>query len=330
MLIVILDEFLGAERVESLRRAFGDPTLADLNTTYLDGHRVTLGDLQAAADSLPFLAERRLVVVRRLLARFSSRGGQREEGQRRGNSGVEAGFAGYLAQVPPTTDLVLIEDAPPEGRHALLKVAHDAGATIIYPLDARSGELLEWVRQRASRKGCRLGPGAGERLVDAVGGNLRQLDHELEKLALYCCEAEVQEEDVARLVVASREADIFALVDALGMRNRRQAVAVLHGLLNDGEHPLRILTMVVRQWRLLLQTKEIRQMGGTPADVAARVRLSPWQTQKLLSQERSFTWDDLTGAYHRLLEVDAAIKTGQMDPELGLDLFVAEASRRGG
>jgi len=327
LLYLILDEFLSAEEIAKLRASYGDPSLADLNSVFLDGQRVSLGELQAAADALPFLADRRLVVVRRLLARFSTRGEQKERAGK-GSPSVEERFAEYLNQIPPTTDLVLVEESEIDSRSVLYRALRSAGATIIAPPDLKSGELVKWVQRRARHKGSRLAPGVAEKLVDEIGVDLRALDQELEKLSLYCGQAEVQEADVARLVTASRTTSIFAMVDALGIRNHRQVVSILHDLLQEGEQPLKILALIARQWRLLVEAKELREMGGGPAEVASRLRVAPWQARKLLGQERSFSREELKALYRALLDTDVAIKTGQVEPVLGLDLFVAAACRR--
>jgi DNA polymerase III subunit delta len=323
MLYVALDEFMGAEKAVELRAAMGDPSLAELNTTVLDGQRLSIADLKAAAEAMPFLAERRLVIVRRLLARFGSRGGQSDESPRRKIADAQAAFAEYLGQVCPTTDILFIEDGAGEGRSSLLQAAQKAGAKLISPPSAKSGELVDWVRGRVRVKGSKLGPGAAERLVDAIGADLRTLDQEIEKLVLYRRGAEVREDDVALLVSGAREANIFAMIDALGGRNRRQAMAVLHDLIDDGEAG-RIVPMIARQWRLLLLAKELRQMGAAQEVIADSLRVAPWQVNKIAAQERNFTWDQLSLLYRALLEVDVATKTGQMEPVVALDLFVAQ------
>lgn len=113
------------------------------------------------------------------------------------------------------------------------------------------------------------------------------------------------------------------MVDALGQRKTRQATIVLHRLFDLGEHPLGLMAMIVRQFRLLIEVKELVDAGKRPGDIARDLRQAPFVVDKLTRQARPFTMPQLERIYHQLLDLDVAIKSGETDAEIGLDAFVA-------
>ena len=116
---------------------------------------------------------------------------------------------------------------------------------------------------------------------------------------------------------------VFDLVDALGRRDGRTAARTLHRLLDAGEHPLGLLAMIVRQFRLLTQVKELRDGGATPKDIAQTLKLHPFPARKLYNQASHFTAAQLETVYRHLLDTDVAIKSGESEAEVALDLLVA-------
>ena len=113
------------------------------------------------------------------------------------------------------------------------------------------------------------------------------------------------------------------MVDALGRRDGRTAAQTLHRLLEAGEHPLGLLAMVVRQFRLLIQVKELRTEGASSQEIANALGLHPFPASKLHNQANHFTAAQLETVYRHLLDTDVAIKSGEIEAEVALDLLVA-------
>jgi DNA polymerase-3 subunit delta len=131
---------------------------------------------------------------------------------------------------------------------------------------------------------------------------------------------------VALLTAYVADAVIWDMVDALGRRDGAVAASLMHRLLHDDE-PLQILGMINRQFRLLIQTREVLDAGGDTRDLQQLPDIRyPGIAQKLAQQARNFTLDQLESIYHYLLETDYGIKTGRIGPELALDLLVASLS----
>lgn len=308
------DEFTRSEALADLRRRMGE--LGELNTVHLDGRTVTLEELRRACETVPFLADRRLVLVTGLLTRLG-RGRER---------GFLEGVLRLLQTLPETTRLVFVEDGDLPDDHPVLRQAAEGGAGFVRRFEPPSPEALPgWIQGRARLHGGEIERGAATRLAQAIGpGDLRLLDGEIRKLVTYAGPGRaITADDVEQLVPYVQQAVVFDLVDALGQRDGRRAARVLQRLLDAGENPLGILGLVVRQFRLMLMVKDLTGRGENPASVARMLDLHPYVARKLSAQSAHFSFAQLERIYRYLLDLDLSIKTGEMTPEAALDLLVA-------
>jgi DNA polymerase III subunit delta len=325
------DEFGRAEELARLRAllADGDPAMAELNTSLLDGSRLTMAELRHVCDTLPFLADRRLVIVRGLLSRLGQ--GKTQDEESGGRELFLTQLLHYLPALPETTRLIFVEDRALPAAHPVLKLAiaeerHNRGFPRRFDLP-KEWELPDWILRRARNKGGRMNREAADLLAVLVGSDLRLLDQEIEKLLLYAEDRPVAAEDVRTLVSRARETNIFDLVDCVGRREMDRALRLLHGLLEDGLAPLYLLTMLARQIRILIQVSELRQQGLAQPDIVSRLKLHPFVVEKGLAQAAGFTLEQLQTAHQRLIEADWSIKTGRVPEVLALDMLVVDLTR---
>jgi DNA polymerase-3 subunit delta len=184
-------------------------------------------------------------------------------------------------------------------------------------------DMAQWIQARAKTQGGVFTRPAAVELAELVGTEPRLADQEIIKLLTYVnYRRPVEREDVHHLTADTREGDIFILVDALGNRNTKAAMAMLQRLL-DQDEPLNIFAMIVRQFRLLMQAREILDRNGVAVDVARELRLHPYVADKIGAQSRRFSTSVLELIYHRMLEIDRMIKSSQMPADLELETFVA-------
>ncbi len=317
------DELSCSETLSSLRNRLGSPELAALNTTVFDGADVSLAELKNACDTIPFMAQRRMVVVRGLLSHLASTKTQKPGGPSDWGKKYLEALAEYLPHLPETTRLIFVEPQQLPHNHPILRQAKtdDFGfvRAFVPPKD-----MVQWVRRRATEKGGEFSPQAAMALVQAVSNDQRLLDQEIEKLLAYTNrERPVTSHDVSLLVPYAQEAVIFDAVDALGQRDGAKAAQLIHNLLDHGNEPLYLFVMIVRQFRLLVQIKELANEGLDPSAIAKEIKLHPYPTRKLHTQARNFTLEQLERVHRRLLEIDVQIKTGQINSIVALDLLIA-------
>jgi DNA polymerase III subunit delta len=330
MIHLLMDDFFGPERLAEIKATFSPPEFLELNTIVLDGPKLTLRELAEACEAMPFLADRRLVIVNRLATRFESKrqDGDAEPDQRGSGRKAEAQqFCAYLRSVPETTELALMEPAPLQPSNPFLKAAAEARAEVVGGRTLRDADLEDWIAGRVRRKGGKISSDAAAELATFVGSRFRQLDNEIEKLVAYAGGAVITESDVGELVGAAREVNVFAMVDQIGMRNAKAALRLLHDLLGEGEPPLQLLGMITRQFRLLLQIREMQSAGHPRQDIAAELRVNSYVLPRMLDQLKNFNARQLETIYRTLVDADLSVKTGRQEPVTALDLLVIDLTR---
>lgn len=313
------DEIAIAQFIVQLKEKQADPS--GMNFMALDGRALSFDDFVMATSVLPFMTSRRLVVLSNPLASLK-------------DDAARQRFMSYLPKIPPSTALVLVEQQPltsdkmrrANKTHWLEDWARQAGDWV-FVQECRLPEgaaMAGWIRKRAADLGGEFHPRAADALAGLVGRDARLADQEIRKLLDYVnYERPVQADEVDLLTANYGETSIFQMVDALGSRNGRQAIATLHRLL-ESQDAQSIFGMVVRQFRLILLSREILDGGGGEAEVARRLKIPSYVASKIVAQARRFSLQDLETLYHRLLEIDVAGKSSEVDTDLGLDLLIAD------
>jgi len=186
-------------------------------------------------------------------------------------------------------------------------------------LRLREVELPPWLAQEAKRLGKTMSPAAAQRLVEVVGDNLSELHQELKKLILFAGDdPTLTPQQVSQLSSHSRSYNIFALVEALGETALPRRLAALDHLLDLGVEAPRILVMLARQLRLLIRYKETAP-HTSPADLAKRLKLAPWQVKRLGQQAQNFSLKALRSHLNLLHQADLSLKTSTANPRVWLE-----------
>ncbi|MEK7216058.1 MAG: DNA polymerase III subunit delta, partial [Chloroflexota bacterium] len=324
------NDFLIQEAAAEVAAALGPADMVGLNTTRLDGAKLSYPELQQACDTVPFLAPARLVVVEGLLHRFESLedDGSKGKGRNKLDGGWEQ-FVDHASQMPESTHLFLVDGKITAGnplRKALGSVAQERQ---FGPL--RGAQLESWTEQRAAKMSARFAPGAIRDLLDLTGDNLRLLVSEIEKLSLYAADRPISRADVHEMVSMARETAIFALVDAVAEKQLSPALRALHRMLNDGSPPPYLLFMLARQFRLLLLARTLEPQGVSGAALQQRLGIrSEYPFKKTVAQAKAYRVPTLISVMERLLEADLAMKTGREEPELALELLVSDLCQGAG
>ncbi len=335
------DEFTSREQLRKLRQQ-GD---FGYNQDSYSGAEIDLTTLLITTTTMPFLSEQRLVVIEGLpkrkrgetspssessveTAESTAKGAKSKRSKKSAKSGpptratFEKTLAEHVATMPETTILILLVDEVIEGANPLLKAAEKHGK-VIQSSVPKGNALESWITKRAKNLHVKIMPDAVTLLANFIGGNLRLLANELDKLATFVGpDGTIKDEDVRRLSAHVQEARIFDLTDALAQRNRKQALNILHDLLSDGEPPLKLISTITSQVRSLILVKELAQKGMRSPQIASTVGMPPFVAEKAIRQIGNFSTAQLEGTYRQLLATDAALKRSRMTPELALDLLV--------
>jgi len=308
------DEFAIAQRILALKSTVDRE---GMNTASLDARTVSEDELVKAVHSLPFLAKKRLVILANPSARYNS-------------AAERAKFLDFLRSVPATTLVVLHENvaAREEPKHWLLREASSINLKKERFMAPRQMEMPGWIVNETRQQGGEIEPAAAARLAEMVGEYPRQAAQEITKLLTYVnYSRRLKIADIDRVSVSTAQANIFTLVDALATGNAVQAQKLLHQLLEEGD-PFNLWGMILRQFRILLQAREVLDKGGTLQEAQSSINEAPYSVEKAFSQASRFTITGLESIHHHLLKVDEAVKNGKMPLELALELLVVELAAR--
>ena len=310
------------EKLAALRTLDAPDDLYDVNSAVIEGASATLAELEAAWSAIPFLADKRIVAVRGLLSRFETRRPRGGSSRSRSKSAAAEwdSLADRLANVPPSTQLIFIEGAITQ-TNPLFKAMRARAEVHRFALPAPR-DMPDWIRARAEKLSAPIHPAAIAALSDAIGNDTRVVDMELRKLALYRSGDTIRRQDVEAMVSYAREASVFAAVDAALEGRAAAALRLTHLLLDAGNHPTYLITMLARQVRFLILAKSLKAKGMQQAQIGGEMRLSGYPLTKTLQQEGRFTPRRLADIHRRLLEADLSIKTGAADEQLALDTLI--------
>src|SRR5512147_1864723 len=309
------DEFAITRKLKEFEADFTDPTSADMNTARLDARSASEDDLNNAVNAMPFLAKRRLVLLQNISSKYN-------------NPSARKKFLAFIEKTPETTRLVMYESVEPKEaeRHWLVKWAEKNDKLIqarpfMLP---RLKDMTGWIVNETKNQGGKIEPRASEMLKDMVGVDTRQAGMEIAKLLAYVNWARpVTGSDVEAVCIVTSQQSVFDFVDALANGNGKSAQHLLHRLL-ENEDPFSVWGMVVRQFRLLLQAREILDGRGNKDDVARALGVHPFVAEKTTQQAARFSIEVLESIYHELLRIDERVKTSQVTLDLAMDTLVVE------
>lgn len=298
---------------ERLKARLGETSDTTMDITTLDGRSKSLEAIQAETHTVPFLAVRRMVVLTHPPTKVR---GKDKQGK----------FLELLASVPPSTALVLLEDRLLDSKHWLIKWVNENPAQAwsqAFSLPTGAA-MTHWILDQAREMGGEFSNQAAQLLASYIDESPRLAKSEINKLLIYVdFSRPVTDADVQELVADVRQGNIFDMVDAIGYGDGEKALGLMRRLLEESE-ALSLFGMIIRQFRLLIQVRELldENPGRSPEDMAGEIGVHSFPIKKITPQAKLFTLPQLKTIYHQLSDIDQAIKTGQLDDKLALDLLI--------
>ncbi|KAF9120091.1 hypothetical protein BGX30_003381 [Mortierella sp. GBA39] len=218
--------------------------------------------------------------------------------------------------------IFLVNNEKLDERKKVVKAVKSAG-TVLSFMPMGSDELLRWIEKKAKQRECSFAPGAAEMLVRNAGTQLQTLAAEVDKLCLYAGSGGTVTTDIVdRLVARSTEQNVFALVEEIANLRLDQALGIFYELLKQKEEPIKIAALIARQFRIILQVKDLGGQSYSQQQIASQLGLHPYAVKIAGEQARKFQPNQLKAILSRLGDLDYQMKTGAIDKVLGLELFL--------
>lgn len=298
------EPFLVGSYKKKLREAItGGDTM---NFNYFEGKNPDVKEIISLADTMPFFADRRLILV---------------DGSGFFKSAQEE-LAAYLPQMPDTTCLVFAESEVDKTNRLYKRVKELGYAAELNKQD--TAQLMRWAAGILGRDGRKISRPVMEYFLERTGDDMENIRMELEKLVCYTMGRDViTKEDVDAVGTVHVTSRVFDMVAAIVAGNTKKAMDLYEDLLTLKEPPMRILFLIARQFNQLLQIKELTAAGKDKGAMASALKVPPFAVGKLTAQARAFTRDQILSWVTLCVETEEAVKTGRLSDRLAVELLIA-------
>ncbi|SPD76201.1 DNA polymerase III, delta subunit [uncultured Desulfobacterium sp.] len=283
--------------LDAIRERLIPESARDLNLRIFYGDEIKSnhGEIIDTANSFPFLADHRLIIVRRTEDVSAS---------------ALDSFVSYLERPVETTCLIFVSSKP-DFRKKFYKTIKAMGLDVNFR-ELYDNQVVPWIMKMARSIGLNIDSSACGYLHQIVGNRLRDLASELEKIYLHYGKRPVGVAEVKEIALFSRSFTIFELVDHISFKRRKEAIAVLKRYMEEegADAALSIIGMLTRQIRLLWQTKSVVDGGGRSPDIVKKLGVQNFLAEKLRRQSEHWSEADLERAFELLYQADGLIKSG--------------------
>lgn len=284
----------------------------NMNYSYFEGKKINVSEMLDIGDTLPFFADNRVIVVE--------------------NSGLfkktPEGFEKRLENFPDSTHVIFVESEV-DGRNRLNNWFKKNGyKTEMKP--PTEGELRKWIAKLCKDENKQIYEKAVEYFIGAVGLDMLLIKNELEKLFAYVGErGEITVDDVRAICVNEADDTLYAMIDAIGNRNQKEALLLYRNLLELKQEPLFILSQLSRNVRKMLEVSELIKSGKSSDEIASAAGIPKWTINRYKSQIRHNGKESFIHMLEKCLETEANIKTGLVKDIVGVELLIVEFSAVG-
>ncbi|MFA6520958.1 MAG: DNA polymerase III subunit delta [Candidatus Gracilibacteria bacterium] len=284
-----------SEKLKFWQKEFEKKFGGNMNVSTFDGKDATANDIFQAASSMPFLAEKRFVMVKNFLSE--------------GDDDQKHAMADLVETTPDFCILVFSELQDFDKRSSLWKKIQKIGKVTDFP-KLMGSKLIGWIQKTIEQAGGQIEKDAIIHLSEVTSGDLCRLENEIAKLVGYAQDRPITKADIELLIDTSLAISIFKLTDSVGQRNVKSALHHLHHLIETGEELYGILHMIMRQFRIITSVKDLMDQNLSRDSITAKLKEHPFVVSNSMTQARNFSMDQLRKAYKLLLNLDTRLKSG--------------------
>ncbi len=280
-----------------------------VNYAYYEGKGISIPEVIDLAETMPFFAERRLIVIE--------------------NSGffknAAPELADYIRNLPETAYFLFVEEEV-DKRGKMYKAVKDKGHIVEM---GRQDEktLVLWILGAMKRENKKVSESTVRYLISKTGTDMENLEKELEKLFCYTIDSqEVTVKEIDEICTTQITNKIFDMVTAVAVKNQKQALHYYYDLLALKEPPMRILYLLTRQFKLLLEVRALVKKGYGKKQVAESAGLHPFVAGKYMEQCRAFKSQELKAIMEDAADLEESVKTGRLSDVMSVELFIVKYS----
>ena len=283
----------------------------NMNFSAYEGKNVNPREIIDLAETLPFFADRRVILIENS-GFFKSTGDD---------------LADYLKAPSESTCFIFVEEEV-DKRSKLYKAINKVGKSVEFG-EQNEDLLVRWIVGRLRRENKNITRDVLQLFMDKTGSDMGNIDRELEKLICYAIDKDVIEaEDVEAVTTEQITSRIFEMVNAIAEHEQKKALDLYYDLLTLKEPPMRILFLITRQFQILLNVKDMSGKGFDQGTIASKVGIPPFAVRKNQAQAKGFRKEQLKQALVDGVELEEAVKTGRMNDQMAVELFIVKYSKK--
>lgn len=302
------EEYLKKQYRDRLKNAIaGDDTM---NYSYYDSDNASVKDIIDVCETLPFFAQKRLVIMENTGFLKSSN----DE------------FADYIKHIPDYLVIVMVEKDV-DKRNKVYKAVDSVG--YVCEMKPQTTATLEkWIAGLLAKDNLKISCEACDLILDKTGAGMDYIKQETEKLISYCQGRDVVTvEDVEKVCTTQTTSHIFDMISAIANKKQQQALDLYYDLLELKEPPMRILYLIVRQFNGILQVKDLMSRGISGKEIASKIGAAPFVVGKYQAQAKYFEMNTLLDALNECAKTEEAVKQGRLNDRLGVELIIIKYSK---
>ena len=302
------EEYLKKQYRDRLKNAIaGDDTM---NYSYYDSDNASVKDIIDVCETLPFFAQKRLVIMENTGFLKSSN----DE------------LADYIKHIPDYLVIIMVEKDV-DKRNKVYKAVDSVG--YVCEMKPQTTATLEkWIAGLLAKDNLKISREACDLILDKTGAGMDYIKQETEKLISYCQGRDVVTvEDVEKVCTTQTTSHIFDMISAIANKKQQQALDLYYDLLELKEPPMRILYLIVRQFNGILQVKDLMSRGISGKEIASKIGAAPVVVGKYQAQAKYFEMNTLLDALNECAKTEEAVKQGRLNDRLGVELIIIKYSK---
>jgi DNA polymerase-3 subunit delta len=282
----------------------------DMNYSYFEGKGIDVTKVIGIANTLPFFSDKRLIIIE--------------------NSGLfksQNDLADYIKEMPETTHIIFVESEV-DKRNRLFKAVKDKGnVSEMNSMDEKNLKL--WIASLLLKDQKKITEDSILYLISKTGTDMENIQNEVEKLICYAYDREIiTKEDIEEVCTTQITGKVFLMIDAIGSRNQDRALELYYDLLALREKPMTILFLIARHFNILVQVKELAELGYNNTVISQKTGQMPFAISKYINQSKNFTDQMLKEALETCTEVDEQVKTGRLIDKIGVEILIVKYSSK--
>lgn len=303
------------QKVKELSARFLATDKNCINLEKIDGENLTYNKFDQAVSTMPFLGDKRLIIIKNLLK------------ENRDND-LKANLSKRLDKISEEIVVIFAEFGEPDKRNKLFKTLNQPKRAYKFEL-LMGRKLANWISERVKGYEAQIGDREADFLALAVGADLIRLENEIIKLTNFVKSSNrnrIEEVDIKLLVRANNEPNIFDFIESISKKDTKKAYRLKNQFIEGGESENYLLSMIIYQYRNMIKIADLKEVGKSMPEIAKEAKVHPFVVKKTFSILTKYSLNDLLEVYEYLYNSDLKIKTGILEPAVALDRVLARLS----